>query len=46
MLVHEINIIRNANGEFSTLCGYLLRDESKFKQIDIEIHTYMLEPIN
>ena len=30
--VHEINLTRNANGEFSTLFEYLLHDESKFKQ--------------
>ena len=30
--VHEINLTRNANGEFSTLFEYFLRDESKFKQ--------------
>ena len=29
---HEINLIRNANGEFSMLFEYLLHDESKFKQ--------------
>ena len=30
--VHEINLTRNANGEFSTVFEYFLRDESKFKQ--------------
>ena len=30
--VHEINLTRNVNGEFSTLFEYLLSDESKFKQ--------------
>ena len=29
--VHEINLTRNVNGDFSTLFEYLLRDERKFK---------------